>query len=64
MSSMFGYTATILIIVVLGSLAYYTSCWPLGIFIAGGLRISWSCRPSCGSCVQLQAACSTVTDGM
>lgn len=35
MSSMFGYTGTILLILVLGSLAWYTAFWPLGLFVTG-----------------------------
>lgn len=34
MSSMFGYTATIVLILFLGTLSYYTACLPLFIFIA------------------------------
>lgn len=35
MSSMYGYTGTLVLILVLGGLAYYTSCWPLGLFVGG-----------------------------
>jgi hypothetical protein len=35
MSSMYGYTGTLVLILVLGGLAYYTSCLPLGLFVGG-----------------------------
>lgn len=40
MSSMFGYTGTLVLILSLGSLSYYTACWPLFIFVAGAC---WGC---------------------
>lgn len=40
MSSMFGYTGTLVLILSLGSLSYYTACLPLFIFIAGAC---WEC---------------------
>jgi hypothetical protein len=32
---MFGYTATLVLILFLGWLSYYISFWPLGLFVAG-----------------------------
>lgn len=33
MATIFGYTATLLLIVLLGGAAWLTSCWPLGLFV-------------------------------